>query len=142
MSKFRKSEICRKSILKIIDTFRKLIFADINFYKIWITDWWKSRGFKNRGSRKWIYFRNLKSRIVKNFKQVPQIMASYSKTNIASEKIINYKVTSPSNHCCQISVIVGEKPEISIIIHSFLFLRQERNHINIFLHWNLCISTT
>ena len=31
------------------------------------------------------------------------LMTSYRKINIASEKIINYRVTSPSNdHCCQI----------------------------------------
>ena len=29
-----------------------------------------------------------------------QLMTSYRKINIASEKIVNYRVTSPSNHCC------------------------------------------
>ena len=35
-----------------------------------------------------------------------QLMTSYRKINITSEKIINYSVTSPSNHCCQISILV------------------------------------
>ena len=35
-----------------------------------------------------------------------QVMASYRKINIASENIINYRVTSTINQCCQISVIV------------------------------------
>ena len=35
------------------------------------------------------------------------LMTSYTKINIASEKIMNYKVTSTSNHqCCQINAIV------------------------------------
>ena len=52
-----------------------------------------------------------------------QLMTSYRKINIASEKIIIYIVTSLSNHCCQIFIIIQEKPEISVIIHFFLFLR-------------------
>ena len=50
-----------------------------------------------------------------------QLMASYKKINIASEKIINYRVTSASNNCCQISFIVPERLEISVIIHFFSF---------------------
>ena len=52
-----------------------------------------------------------------------QLMTSYRKINIASEKIIIYIVTSLSNHCCQIFIIIQEKPEILVIIHFFLFLR-------------------
>ena len=74
-----------------------------------------------------------------NFKKVPQNfikalnvdsvtpttqpMASYRKINIESEKIINYRVISPSIDCCQISFIVRERPGISVIIDFFLFLR-------------------
>ena len=29
-----------------------------------------------------------------------KLMTSYRKINIASEKIVNDRVTSPSNHCC------------------------------------------
>ena len=36
-----------------------------------------------------------------------QLMTSYRKTNIASEKVIKYRVSSPSNHqCCQINITV------------------------------------
>ena len=52
-----------------------------------------------------------------------QIMTSYRKIKITSEKIVNYRVTSPSNHCCQISFIVRERPGISAMMHFFLFLR-------------------
>ena len=38
-----------------------------------------------------------------------QLMASYRKINIASQKIVNYRVTSPSNHCCQTSIEVRER---------------------------------
>ena len=50
-----------------------------------------------------------------------QLMTSYSKKiNMASEKIINYEVTSPSNHrCCQINIIVWERAGVSLIIHFF-----------------------
>ena len=56
---------------------------------------------------------------------------------LASEKIINYRVTSPSNHFCQIRILAGKRPEISVII-IFLFVRQE--HVQCFLHKNLCIK--
>ena len=39
-------------------------------------------------------------------------MRSFREINIASEKIINYKVTSPSYHCCQICILAGERPGI------------------------------
>ena len=46
------------------------------------------------------------------------LMKTYREINIASEKIINYRVTSPSNHhCCQINIIVRERPGILVIIH-------------------------
>ena len=69
-------------------------------------------------------------------------MTSYRKISIASEKIINYRATSPSNHYCEIRVLAGEMPGILIIICCYLFLRQERAHANIFLHKNLCINTS
>ena len=38
-----------------------------------------------------------------------QLMTPYRKINIASKKIINYCVSSPSNHyCCQINIIARE----------------------------------
>ena len=58
-------------------------------------------------------------------------MTSCRKVNIASEKIINYKVTSPNNHCCQIRILAGERPEISAMICCFLSMRQEHVHDNI-----------
>ena len=54
-----------------------------------------------------------------------QLMTSYRKINIARENIVNYRVTSPSNHCCQISFIVWERPRILVIIHFFVFLRHQ-----------------
>ena len=54
-----------------------------------------------------------------------QLTMSYRKINIAGEKIINYRVSSPRNHCCcQINIIVRERPGILVIIHFFLFLRR------------------
>ena len=78
-----------------------------------------------------------------NLKQVPQnfmktfnvddvtltsyLMISYRKINSASEKIINYKVTFPSNHhCFQINFVVRETPGISVVIHIFLFFKASR----------------
>ena len=50
--------------------------------------------------------------------------------NIVSEKIINYRVTSTSNHHCrQINIVVWERPGISVIMHFSLFLR---HHSKIF----------
>ena len=60
-----------------------------------------------------------------------QVTMSHRINNIASE---NYRITSPSNHCCQISIIVGERPGILVTIHFFRSLRQERVHANTFLH--------
>ena len=68
-------------------------------------------------------------------------MASYRKINIASEKVVNYRVTSPSNHFCQIRIVAGERPGISVIICCFLLVNQEYVHVNVFLHKNLCIKT-
>ena len=52
-------------------------------------------------------------------------ITSYRKINITSEKIINYRVTFPSNHhCCQINIIAREIPGISVVIHFYLFLRR------------------
>ena len=56
---------------------------------------------------------------------ISQLMTLYRKINIASEKIINYKVTFPSNHhCFQINVIVQARPGISVAIYFFVFLRR------------------
>ena len=46
--------------------------------------------------------------------------------------VIDYRVTSPSDHCCEIRILAREKPGILVIICGFL--RQNRVHINIFLH--------
>ena len=35
---------------------------------------------------------------------------------MASENIINYRVTCPSNHFCQICILDGERPGISVIM--------------------------
>ena len=51
-----------------------------------------------------------------------KIMISYRKTNIASEKIRNYRVTSPDNHCCQISILAEERPGIVICCFLNAFL--------------------
>ena len=61
---------------------------------------------------------------IDDVKLTSQLMTSYKKINMASEKIINCRVTSPRNHCCQINFDVLERPGISIIIHFFLFLRR------------------
>ena len=37
------------------------------------------------------------------------LMTSYRKINITSKKIVNYRVTSPSNHYCQVSFIFRER---------------------------------
>ena len=53
----------------------------------------------------------------------PQLLTSYKKINIVSEKIINYRVTSQSHNCCQISIIVREGPGILVIYIFFFFLK-------------------
>ena len=40
-----------------------------------------------------------------------QLMTPYRKIDIVREKI-NYSVTSPSNHFCQINIIYRERPDI------------------------------
>ena len=91
-----------------------------------------------------------------NFKQVPQnfmkifnvddvtltsqIMTSYRKINIASEKIINYRFTYPSNHCCQIHILAGERPGITLIICCFLFLSKDVL-LNRIKHEYICCDT-
>ena len=49
------------------------------------------------------------------------------------EMIIYLRVTSTSIYCCTIRILAAERPEILVIICCYLFLRQERVHINIFL---------
>ena len=43
-----------------------------------------------------------------------RIIMSYRKINIVSEKIINYRVTSPSNHYCQIRTWVEKDLEFRL----------------------------
>ena len=90
---------------------------------------------------------SMKQRRSQNLKQAPQnfvkvfnvdyviltsqLMTSHNKFNISSE---NYRVTSPSNHCCQISIMIGERPGILVTIHCHLSLRKKRVHIYVFLH--------
>ena len=54
-----------------------------------------------------------------------------------SENIINYRITSTSNHYCQIRILARERPEIFICC--FLFVRQEHVHVNAFLHKHLYV---
>ena len=55
------------------------------------------------------------------------LMMSYRKINIASEKIVNYRVTSPSKgHGYQINMIVRERPSILVII-DYLFSSRYSN---------------
>ena len=61
-------------------------------------------------------------------------MTSYKKINIASGNIIDYKVTSPNNHCYQIHILAGGRPVTLIKICCFLFLRQEHVKVSIFSH--------
>ena len=76
-------------------------------------------------------------------KQVPQNFinvykvddVTLRKISIASEKIINYRVTSSSNHYWQICILAGERIRISVVICCFLFVRQELVHANVFCTW-------
>ena len=47
-----------------------------------------------------------------------------------SEKIINYRVTYPSKHCCQISIIDREKPGASDTVFS---LSKARTRLHLYL---------
>ena len=69
---------------------------------------------------------------VDNVTQISQIRKSCRKINIASEKIINYRITFPNNHCCQIDTVATERLGILVIISCFLFPRQERVRVNVF----------
>ena len=57
-----------------------------------------------------------------------QLITSYRKINMTSEKIIDYRVTSPSNQSFQISFIVRESPEISVIKYFFLSISLRRHN--------------
>ena len=67
---------------------------------------------------------------VDDVKMAIYIMTSYRKIKIAREKIINYNVISPSR--CQIRILVGERPGISVIICCYLFRRKKSFQVNIF----------
>ena len=60
-------------------------------------------------------------------------MTSYRKINITSEKIMNYRVISTSNHSCQIRILARERPEISVKIFCFAFMQISilHKHLNI-----------
>ena len=76
---------------------------------------------KSNEKSKILLFTTLQERS-QNLKQVPQkfmkaftvddvtasskLMTPYRKINIARQKIINYRVTSPSNYLCQIRITV------------------------------------
>ena len=62
-------------------------------------------------------------------------MTSYRKINITGEKIINYRVTSPSSHS-QINIIVLKRPGISVIIHFSFSLSVTVRYLN---YLNRCI---
>ena len=68
-----------------------------------------------------------------------QIMTSYSKINMASKKIINYRVTFPSNHFCQIHIIAAERPGISVLC-CFLFLRH--TFMSTFFYIKICLKAS
>ena len=72
-----------------------------------------------------------------------QLLTSYRMINIASENI-NQRVTYPSNHCCQISLTVRERPGISVIIPFFLFLRCHNKEFKLLkpVHRYACMLTS
>ena len=67
-------------------------------------------------------------------------MTPHRKINIASEKIRHAESYFPSNHCCQVSIKAGQRPGNPVIIHCFLFLRQERVHVSISLYIKSCVE--
>ena len=101
-----------------------------NYLRDAVVTWqikWKGCMY-NFTTQKWCRIIKISQNFMKAFsvdgvRLKPQLMAPYRKINIASEKIINYRVTYLSNHCCQISITVRERPGISVIIHFFLFLK-------------------
>ena len=64
------------------------------------------------------------------------IMTSKRKVNIASETIRNYRVSSSSNLLCQIYILAGERPGISVIIWYFLFARL---FMSMFFYIKICV---
>ena len=58
---------------------------------------------------------------VGSFTLTSQLIISYWKIMIVGKKTKNYRVTFPSNHCCQTSFIVRERPGSSIIKNLFSF---------------------
>ena len=70
-----------------------------------------------------------------------QIMTSHRKINTTSKKIINYRVTSPSNNFCQIYIIAvaAERPGISVLC-CFLFLRHTL--MSIFFLPKICLKVS
>ena len=56
-----------------------------------------------------------------------EIMMLYKKINIESKKIINFRVTSLSNYCCQNSILVRGRPGILVIFICFLSYFYDKN---------------
>ena len=72
-----------------------------------------------------------------------QLMTLYRKFNIASEKIINNKMTSPSNHhCFQINIIVRERPGISVVTNFYLSFHGKIFKLLKQLYSYMCISAS
>ena len=81
----------------------------------------------------------IKTFCVDNVTLTSQLMTLCRRINIASEKITNYRVSSPRNHhCYQINIIIREKTGILGIINFFLF---QRHHSKIFKLLKRCIVT-
>ena len=62
----------------------------------------------------------------------------YLKSSSLAKFLSNYRVTSQSNHCCQISNLAGERPGILVMICCFLFLTQKSVRANIF-YVSICV---
>ena len=96
--------------------------------------WWDSYKFSKNKPREnkvvsltnlgvWPEFKTSTSKFyIDDVTPTPWIMTTYRKVIIASEKIINFRVNSPSNHWCQIRNPAEESPGILVIICCFLFL--------------------
>ena len=80
----------------------------------------------------------LRQRRSQNLKQVLQNIFK-----VLSGKLRSQAKRLKINHCCQIRILGGERPRILVIICCFLFVRQDRVHINAFLkNRDLSIKTS
>lgn len=49
------------------------------------------------------------------------IILSYTNIGAASERVIDHEVTSPSDHCHEISILAGQRPGISVYVVLFFY---------------------